>query len=75
METSVELATTFGRDRSVPLSQSRNFSYSLHRLCPIFFLSNVTGEGLDYVSFPTFDVLKYAHLRVAAHVLESSALE
>lgn len=22
----------------------------LHRLCPIFQLSNVTGEGLDYVS-------------------------
>ncbi|GLB37063.1 putative elongation factor Tu GTP binding domain [Lyophyllum shimeji] len=33
IETAVELATTFGSDR----------------LCPIFQISNVTGEGLDYV--------------------------
>ncbi|KAJ6593909.1 GTP-binding protein 1 [Mycena capillaripes] len=33
VETAVELSTAFGKDR----------------LCPIFLVSNVTGEGLDYV--------------------------
>jgi GTPase len=46
-----------------------------HRLCPIFRISNVTGEGLDYVGF-------YIHLWLAriltlfedSHVLESPSI-
>jgi GTPase len=49
VETAVEIATAFGKDRSV---QPHPISLQLIwiRLCPIFLVSNVTGEGLDFVS-------------------------
>jgi GTPase len=50
-ETAVEVSQAFAKDRydgSIALvSYSTQMSY---RLCPIFQVSNVTGEGLDFVS-------------------------
>jgi hypothetical protein len=52
METAVEIALAFGKEKSVHpfwllISWHESF---LCRLCPIFRISNVTGEGLDFVS-------------------------
>lgn len=51
-EVAVEASQAFITERSVPVAFARMQTiYSvLRRLCPIFQVSNVTGEGLDLVS-------------------------
>jgi GTPase len=50
-EIAVELSTCYAKDRWAPLIYappllSSHYPFSI---CPIFMISNVTGEGLDYV--------------------------
>lgn len=53
MEIAVEVSQVFAKERWVfaPCSGSSGSRHVIcvHRLCPIIKLSNVTGEGLDYV--------------------------
>lgn len=49
VETAVELSRVFIGKKSV-YNGLRFTVLTLYRLCPIFQLSNVTGEGLDNVS-------------------------
>jgi hypothetical protein len=51
-EMAVELAPCFATEKLVtaPMYGHFNSLINIHRLCPIFLLSNVTGEGLDLVS-------------------------
>ena len=60
METAVDIATSFGSDR----------------ICPIFQLSNVTGQGLDFVGVRLQNSLSsdsnLAQLRTFLNLLPSS---
>jgi hypothetical protein len=46
-----------------------------HRLCPVFRVSNVTGEGLDYVSVEHFLICEGSDLTEVSHVLESPSIQ
>lgn len=51
METAVEISGVFAKERYAHLTQPLVLiTHLFARLCPVFQLSNVTGEGLDYVS-------------------------
>jgi GTPase len=49
IEMAVELSTGFGKDKCVELGFLEMRFNQFIRVCPIFQVSNVTGEGLDFV--------------------------
>jgi hypothetical protein len=46
-----------------------------HRLCPIFRVSNVTGEGLDYVGVMFFLIREDSDLTEVSYFFESPSIQ
>lgn len=72
----VEVASSFGKDKYVVPRLQRAPSHILNRICPIFQVSNVTGQGLDHVwdFYPSFTthLMIYFQLRTFLNLLPSS---
>jgi len=45
------------------------------RICPIFQVSNVTGEGLDFVIMVAFDWLKGLTQILGSNILKPAAIQ
>ena len=72
MDTAVEISGVFAKEKCVHLSVPRFHTAQVRdRLCPIFQLSNVTGEGLDYVRALSLVLRLTLTCATATDILES----